>query len=156
MVFKPFANAGTLVPVQTHLERLVQEVRTPTARVPSLAFLVHRARCPAKKEVPNATNVPRGIYNLHRNNQHVLQSKPGQSWPKEGLPRSLYHLGLKLMPMLHPGLQRVQLEQRAVRHPMNRAKIALLEHPAHPVPPHAKPATKASLTITTAVLVAIV
>ena len=85
--FKPIANAGTLVPVPTHHKCLVQKVRTPTARVPSPAFLVHRARCPAKKEVPNATNVPRGIYNANRNNQNVLQSKPDQSWPKEDPPR---------------------------------------------------------------------
>jgi len=34
-------------------------------------------------------------------------------------------------------------------------KIAQREHPAHPVPQHAKPATKASLTTTTVVHVKI-
>ena len=60
------------------------------------------------------------------------------------------------MPLLYPDLQHVQLEQKAVRHPMNRVKIALLEHPAHPVPQHAKPATKASLMTKVVKLVAIV
>ena len=60
------------------------------------------------------------------------------------------------MPLRPPGLQPALPERKAARHPTIRVKIALLEHPAHPVPPHAKPATKASLTTTTAVLVAIV
>ena len=68
-----FANADTLVPVPTHLERLVQKVLTPTTRVPSPAFLVHRVPFPAKRKVLNASIVPRGIYNLNRNNQNVLQ-----------------------------------------------------------------------------------
>ena len=138
------------------LKHLVQRVRTPTTRAPSPAFLVHRANFRAKKPVLNAMRVPRGIYNRSQNNQNVLQSKLDQSWPKEDLPRSSYHLGLKLMPMLHPGLQRVQLEQRAVRHPMNHAKIALVEHPAHPVPQHAKPATKENSMTKVVVLVKIV
>ena len=60
------------------------------------------------------------------------------------------------MPLLHLGLQHVQLEQKAVQHPMNRVKNALLEHPAHPVPQHAKPATGESSTTTTVVVVVIV
>jgi hypothetical protein len=110
----------------------------------------------AKKEVLNALNVPRGIYNLNRNNQNVIESKPDQSWLKEDLPRSSYHKDLKLMPLLHPDLQHVQLEQKAARHPMNCVKIALVEHPAHPVPHRAKPATEESLTVKVVVRVAIV
>ena len=72
-VFKPFANAGTLVPVKTHPERLVRMVRTPTTRAPSPAFPVHRVKFPANKEVLNAMNAPRGIYNRNRNNQNVIQ-----------------------------------------------------------------------------------
>ena len=53
-------------------------------------------------------------------------------------------MGLKLMPVLHLDLKRVKPEQSATHHLMNHAKIALLEHPAHPVPPPAKPVTKAS------------
>ena len=156
MVFKPFANAVTLVPVQTHHEFPVQKVRTPTTRAPSLAFLVHRVNFPAKKTVLNATNVPWGICNRNQNKQNVLQSTLDQSWPKEDRPRSSYHKDQKLMPLLYPDLQHVQREQKAARRPMNRAKIALVEHPAHPVPQHAKPATKESLTTTTVVLAAIV
>ena len=144
-VFKPSANAGTLVPVPTHPKRLVQMARTPTTRALSPAFPVHRVKFPANKEVLNASNVPRDFYNLIRNNQNVIRSKLDQSWPKEDLPRSSYQKGLKLMPLLHPDLRHVQREQKAVQHPMNHVKIALLEHPAHPVPPHAKLATKASL-----------
>jgi hypothetical protein len=156
MVFNSFANAVTLVPVQTNLEHRVQQVRTPTTRAPSLAFPVHPVNFPAKKKVLNATNVPWGICNRNQNKQNVLQSTLDQSWPKEDLPRLSYHKDLKLMPLLHPDLQHVQLEQKAARHPMNRVKIALLEHPAHPVPPHAKPATKASLMTKVVVLVKIV
>jgi len=156
MVFKPFVNVGTLVLVQTYHEHLVQKARTPATWVPSPAFPVHQEHLPAKKEVLNVPNAPWGIYNLNRNNQHVIQSKPDQSWPKEAPPRSSCHSGLKLTPLLHLDLSHAQPEQLATCHLMNRAKIALLEHPAHPVPPHAKPATKESLTISTAVLVAIV
>ena len=144
------------MPVQTNLEHRVQKVRTPTTRAPSPVFLVHRVHFPVKKKVLNAMNVQLGIYNLNQNNQNVLWSTPAQSWPKEDRPRSLYPKDLKLMPPLHPDLRHAQREQRAVRHPMNRVKIALLEHPAHPVPRHAKPATQASLTTKTVVLVAIV
>jgi hypothetical protein len=101
-------------------------------------------------------NAQRGIYNLNRNNQNVIQLNLAQSWPKEDLPRSSYHKDLKLMSLLHPDLQHVQLEQKAAQHPMNRVKIALLEHPAHPVPQHAKLATKASLMTKKVVLVNIV
>jgi hypothetical protein len=155
-VFKLFVNAGTPVPVQTRHNHLVQQVCTPTTRVPSPAFLVHREHLPVKKKVWNATNVLRVIYNLNRNNQNVFQSNLDQSWPKEDLPRSSCHSGLKLTPLLNPGLQHVQREQKAAQYPMNHVKIALLEHPAHPVPPPAKPATKASSTTTTVVLVALV
>ena len=86
-VFKPSANAVTLVPVPTNPKRLVQMARTPTTRAPSPAFPVHRVKFPANKEVLNASNVPRDIYNLIRNNQNVLQSNLDQSWPKEDLPR---------------------------------------------------------------------
>jgi hypothetical protein len=144
-VVKKFANAGTLVPVKTQPERLVQMVRTPTTRVPSPAFPVHRVNLPVKKPVPNATNAPRGIYNRIQHNQNVFKSPQDQSWPKEDLPRSSYQKGLKLMPLPHPDLRHAQREQSATRHPMNRVKIALPEHPAHPVPPPAKPATKANL-----------
>jgi len=102
MVFNPFANAVTLVPVQMHPEHLVQKVRTPTTRVPSPAFPVRRVHFPAKKEMLNATNVQLVIYNLNRNNQNVIESKPDQSWLKEDLPRSSYHKDLKLMPLLYP------------------------------------------------------
>ena len=156
MVFKPFANVVTLVPVQTHHEFPVQKVRTPTTRALFPAFLVHPVHSPVRKEAWNAMHVQRVIYNLHQNNQNVVQSKLGRSWPKEDLPRSSCHKDLKLMPLLHPDLQHVQLEQKAARHPMNRAKIALLEHPAHPVPQHAKPATKASSMTKMVVLVKIV
>ena len=74
-VFKPYANVGTLVPVQTHHERHVQKVRIPTTRAPSPAFLVHRVHFPAKKKVLNAMNVPRVIYNPSLNNQNVFKSK---------------------------------------------------------------------------------
>jgi len=47
-------------------------------------------------------------------------------------------------------------EPKATFHPMNRVKNALLEHPAHPVPQHAKPATGESSTTTTVVVVVIV
>jgi hypothetical protein len=130
-------------------------VRTPTTRVPSPAFPVRRVHLPVKKKVWNATNVPRVIYNLNRNNQNVFQSNLAQSWPKEDLHRSSCHSGLKLTPLLHPDSQHVQREQKAAQYPMSHVKIALLEHPAHPVPPPAKPATKASLTTTTVVLVKI-
>ena len=59
------------------------------------------------------------------------------------------------MPLRPLDLQHVLPEQKAARYPMNRVKIARLEHPAHPVPPPAKPATKASLTTTTVELVEI-
>ena len=131
-------------------------VRTPTTRVPSPAFPVRRVNFPAKKPVPNAMHVPRGIYNLNQNNQNVIQSKLDQSWPKEDLPRSSYQKGLKLTPLIHPDLRHAQREQKAAQYPMNHVKIALLEHPAHPVPPHAKPATKASLMTKVVVLVKIV
>ena len=156
MVYKPFVNVGTLVLVQTYHEHIVQKARTPTTRAPSLAFLVHRVNFPAKKTVLNATNVPWGICNRNQNKQNVLQSTLDQSWPKEDRPRLSYHKDLKLMPPLHLDLRHAQREQKAVRHPMNRVKIVPLEHPAHPVPQHVKPATKESLTTTTVVLVAIV
>ena len=139
-----------------HRTRLVQQEHTPTTRAPSPAFLVRRVNSPAKQAMLNATNAQWGIYNLNQNNQSVLRSKLDQSWPKEDLPRSLYQKDPKLMPLLHPDLQHVQLEQKAARHPMNRVKIALVEHPAHPVPPHAKPATKASLMTKVVVLVKLV
>jgi hypothetical protein len=72
-VFKPCANVGTLVPVKTNPEHLVRMVRTPTTRVPSPAFPVRRVHLPAKRPVPNATNVPRGIYNRIQHNQHVFK-----------------------------------------------------------------------------------
>jgi hypothetical protein len=50
----------------------------------------------------------------------------------------------------------VKLEQSATRHPMSPVHNVPLEHPAHPVPQHAKPATKESLTTKWVVLVAIV
>ena len=65
-------------------------------------------------------------------------------------------MGLKLMPRLHLDLKRVKPEQSATRHLMNPAKIALLEHPARPVPQHAKLATRESLTTKTAVVARIV
>ena len=151
-----FASEVTRVPVQMHHNFRVQTVHTPTTLVLSPASLVHRVNLPAKMEVLNAMHAPRGIYNRNQNNQNVLQSNLDQSWPMEDLPRSSYHKDLKLMPLLHPDLQHVPLEQKAARHPMNRVKIARLEHPAHPVPPPAKPATKASLTTTTVVLAALV
>jgi hypothetical protein len=55
-VFKPFANAVTRVPVQTHHEHHAPKVRTPTTRVPSPAFLVHRVHLPAKKAVLDVTS----------------------------------------------------------------------------------------------------
>jgi hypothetical protein len=155
-VSKPFANVDTLVLVQMHHKRLVQKVRTPTIRALSPVFPVLRVHFPAKKKALNVINVQRVIYNLHPNNQNVFKSKPDQSLLQEDLPPSSYHLGLELMPLLYPDLQHVQREQKAVQHPMNRVKIVPLEHPAHPVPQHAKLATKESSTITTAVLVAIV
>ena len=118
-------------------------------------FLVHRENLPAKKPVPNAMHVQLGIYNRNRNNPNVLQSNLDQSWRKEDLPRSSYRSGPKLMPMLHLGSQHVQREQKAAQHPMNRVKIVLLEHPAHPVPHRAKPATKESLMKKVVVRVAI-
>ena len=60
------------------------------------------------------------------------------------------------MPMLHLGLRHARLEQKAVLHPMICVKTAQREHPAHPVPQHAKPATKESLTTTTVVVAVIV
>ena len=60
------------------------------------------------------------------------------------------------MPLLPPDSRYAQLEQKAVLHPMNGVKIAQWEHPAHPVPQHAKPATKESLTTTTVVVAVIV
>jgi hypothetical protein len=78
--------------------------------------------------------------------QHALPSKMDKSLQVVDQQRSSYHLGLKLMSMLHLGSKRVKPEQSATTHPMNRVKIAPLEHPAPPVPPHAKPATKASST----------
>jgi hypothetical protein len=79
MVFTPFANVVTRVLVQTHHERLVQKVHTPTTRVPSLAFLVHRVHFLAKKAVLDAISVHQGIYNLNQNNQNVLQLNLDQS-----------------------------------------------------------------------------
>jgi hypothetical protein len=119
-------------------------------------FLVHRENLPAKKPVPNAMHVPRGFYNRNRNNPSVFQSKLDQSWRKEDLPRSSYRSGPKLMPLPFPGLRHVQREQKAAQHPMNRVKIAQLEHPVHPVPHRAKPATEESLTEKVVVRVAIV
>ena len=107
---------------------LVQKVRTPTTRVPSPAFPVHREHLPVKKKVWNATNVLRVIYNLNRNNQNVIQSNLAQSWPKEDRPRSSCHSGLKLMTLLHPGLQHARPEQWETNLQMNRAKIAPLGH----------------------------
>jgi hypothetical protein len=94
----------------------------------------------------NAPNALLGIYNLNRNNQNVIQSKPDQSWPKEDRPRSLYPKDLKLMPLLHPGLRYAQREQKATTLQIKHVNIAPLEHPAHPAPQHAKPATRESLT----------
>jgi hypothetical protein len=59
------------------------------------------------------------------------------------------------MPLPHPDLRHVQREQKAAQHLMNRVKIVLLEHPAHPVPHRAKPATKESLMKKVVVRVAI-
>jgi hypothetical protein len=118
--------------------------RTPTTRVPSLVFPVHRVKFPAKKAVLNASIVPLAIYNLTRNNQIVIQSNLDQSWPKEDLPPLLYHSGLKLMPLLRPDLQPVQLEQKAARHPMNRVKIARLANPVPKEPPNATRVAKES------------
>ena len=87
MALTRFANVVTRVPATMPRDCRVQMVRTPTPRAPSLAFLVHRVNFPAKREMLNATNVQRGIYNLNRNNQNVIQSKLDQSWPKEDLPR---------------------------------------------------------------------
>ena len=156
MVFKPFVNAGTLVLVPTHPECLVQKARTPTTRAPSPAFPVRRVRFPAKKEMLNATDVQLGIYNLNQNNQNVIESKLDQSWPKEDRPRSLYHKDLKLMPRTHPVLRHAQRERLETNLQTHCVKIAQLEHPAHPVPQHAKPATKESLMVKVVVLVTIV
>ena len=86
-VFNTFANVDTLVPVLMHHEHLVQTARTRTTRVPSPAFPVRRVKFPARKEMSNAMNAPRDFYNLHRNNQNVIQSNLDQSWPKEDLLR---------------------------------------------------------------------
>jgi hypothetical protein len=88
--------------------------------------------------------------------QHALPSEMDKSLQVEDQRRSSYHLGLKLMPMLHLGSKRVKPEQSAIRHPMNRVKIAPLEHPAPPVPQRVKPATKASSMTKPVVLAAIV
>ena len=88
--------------------------------------------------------VPRGIYNLNRNNQNVLLSKPDQSWLKEDRPRSSYHLGLKSKPRLHLGLKRVEPEQLATNHQMNHVKNARLANPVPKEPPNAILATKES------------
>ena len=61
-----------------------------------------------------------------------------------------------MMPLTPPVLKHVQQEQSAASPPIKRVKIVPLEHPAHPVPPHAKPATKESLTTTTVVVAVIV
>jgi hypothetical protein len=144
MVLKAFASEVTRVPVQMHHKFLVQKVHTPTPLVLSPVSLVHRVHFPAKKEVLNAMNVQRGIYNLIRNNQNVIRSKLDQSWPKEDLPPSLYHKGLKLMPLLRPDLQPVQPEQKAARHPMNRVKIARRANPVPKEPPNANRVAKES------------
>ena len=150
---KSFVNVVILVLVEMLLNNLVPQACTPTTRVPFLAFPVHRVNFQIKQVILNASNVLRGIYNLNRNNQHVIQLNPGQSWPKEDLPRSSYHSGLKLMPLRHPDLKRVKSEQLATCRPMNCVKIAPLEHPAPAVPPRVNPATWESLTTTTVVLV---
>jgi len=136
-VINAFVNVGTLVPVQMHREFPVQKVITPTTRAPSPAFPVHPVKFPAKKKVLNVSNVSRGIGNRNQNNQNVNQSTLDQSWPKEDLPRSSYRSGLKLMPLLHPVLGHAWLGQKAVRHPMNRVKIARLANPVPKEPPNA-------------------
>ena len=65
-------------------------------------------------------------------------------------------MGLKLIPVLHLDSKRVEPEQLATHHPMDLVHNVSLEHPAHPVPPHAKPATKESLTTKTVKLAATV
>jgi hypothetical protein len=143
-VLKPFANAGTRVPVKTHLERRVQKARTPTTRAPSPAFPAHPVHFPTKKEVLNAKIAPRGIYNPNQNNLIALQSKLGQSSLQEDLPRSSYRSGLKLIPMLHLVLRHARLDQRAVIQPMNRVKIARLANPVPKEPPNANRVAKES------------
>ena len=61
------------VQAPTNLRNHVKMERTPTTLVPSLAFPVHRVNSPINKEVLNAINVQRGIYNLIQNNPHVMQ-----------------------------------------------------------------------------------
>ena len=143
-VLKPFANAGTRVPVKTHLERRVQKARTPTKRAPFPAFPAPPVHFPTKKEVLNAKIAPRGIYNPNQNNPIALQSKPDQSSPKEDLPRSSYRSGLKLMPLLHLVLRHARLDQRAVTHPMNCVQIARQANQVQKEPPNANRAAKES------------
>ena len=60
------------------------------------------------------------------------------------------------MPLLHPDFRHAQLEKWETPPQMNPVKIVHLEHQVHPVPYHAKPATKESLIVKMVVLVAIV
>ena len=83
---RKFVNVVTHVKVQIRRKNPAEKVRTPTTRAPSPAFPVHRVKFPRKKGALNAMNAPRGIYNLIRKNQYVLQSKLDQSL-LEDLPR---------------------------------------------------------------------
>ena len=60
------------------------------------------------------------------------------------------------MPPIRPDLWHVQREQQEIILQIQRVRIAQLEHPAHPVPQHAKLATKESLMVNVVVLVEIV
>ena len=60
------------------------------------------------------------------------------------------------MPRRLRDLQPVQMEQKAVLHPMKHVKIALLERQVHPVPQHAKLATKERLIVKVVIHVIIV
>ena len=99
-----------------------------------------------------------GLITTNRNPmlKHALRLQKDKSLQVKDRQWLSYRSGLKLTPLPLPGLRHVQREQKAAQHPMNHVKIALLEHPAHPVPQHAKPATKESSTISKVVVATIV
>ena len=96
-VSKPFANAVTLVPVQTHHERLVPKARTLTTLVLCLAYLVHRANLRVYPAVPIAIFVLMAICSPTHNNPSVNWWKLGKLLLKEGLPLLLSPKDLKLI-----------------------------------------------------------
>ena len=156
MGLKAFASEVTRVLVRMHHKFLVQSVRTPTTLVLCLAFPVRRVDFPRTKGVWNARNVRRGICNRNQNNRLATKQRLEKWLLKEVLRLLSFQKGRRSMHPTPVVSKHVPPEPRAMIHPMNRVKIALLEHPAHPVPQHAKPATKESSTTKPVVLAAIV